>query len=173
MKSVILLIIISTLIGCSSKKTDEELFSEGDKNYQGNKYPEAVSSYEELIDQYPESKLVPESLFRLASFYQNKLLKNISSKESLNKSVELFRRIYDEYPNSEFAPNGLFMAGFVYSNEIKNYDKAREMYNLFIEKYPDHDLIISAKQELEYMGLTPEEILEKNLAKENSDKKLN
>jgi TolA-binding protein len=161
------------LIGCSSKKTDKELFSEGDKNYQENKYPEAVSSYEELIDQYPESKFAPESLFRLASFYQNKLLKNISAKESLDKSVELFRKIYDDYPNSEFAPNGLFMAGFVYSNEIKNYDKAREMYNLFIEKYPDHELAVSAEQEMEYMGLSPEEILEKNLAKENTEQKSN
>jgi hypothetical protein len=38
---------------------------------------------------------------------------------------------------------------------------------LFIEKYPDHELAASAKEELENMGLTPEEILQKNLAKSN------
>jgi len=167
--SIILLIISALLIGCSTKKTDEELYSEGDKNYKANKFPEAVSAYEELINEYPDSKLTPGTLFRVATIYQNQQLKNISAKESLDKSVQLFRRIYDQYPKSKFAATGLFMAGFVYSNALKNYDKARETYNLFIEKFPDNELVVSAKQELEYMGLTPEEILEKNLAKGDTD----
>ena len=37
-------------------------------------------------------------------------------------------------------------------------------YNLFLEKYPSHPLAVSAKEELNNMGLTPEEILKQNEA---------
>jgi len=35
-----------------------------------------------------------------------------------------------------------------------------------METFPEHDLAASAKEELDNMGLTPEEILQKNIAKE-------
>ena len=34
-----------------------------------------------------------------------------------------------------------------------------------METFPDHELAASAKEELDNMGLTPEEILRKNIAK--------
>ena len=58
------------------------------------------------------------------------------------------------------------MAGFVQSNELHDYDGATETYNSFLKVFPDHELAASAKEELNNMGLTPEEILEKNLARQ-------
>ena len=63
---------------------------------------------------------------------------------------------------------GLFMAGFVQANDLHDYDAASETYNLFLKTYPDHELATSAKEELDNMGLTPEEILKKNLAREQN-----
>jgi len=60
---------------------------------------------------------------------------------------------------------GLFMAGFVLANELNMYNEATETYNYFIEKFPEHELAASAKEELDNMGLTPEEILRKNIAR--------
>ena len=167
MKSALSLILIALIfISCSSKKSDEELFNEAKKNTEEEKIPEAVASYEELLNEYPDSKIVPEALTNLAAIYQNKLVKNISESESLLEAAKLFRRIYDDYPESEFAPMGLFMAGFVLANELNMYNEATENYNLFMDTFPEHDLAASAKEELDNMGLTPEEILQKNIAKE-------
>ena len=84
----------------------------------------------------------------------------------LQEAAKLFRQIYDDYPESEFAPMGLFMSGFVLANELNMYNEATENYKLFLEAFPDDKLAASAKEELDNMGLTPEEILQKNLARQ-------
>ena len=167
MKSALSIILVAVVfISCSSKKSDEELFNEGKTNTEEGKIPEAVVSYEELLKEYPDSKAAPEAIKNLASIYQNKLVKNISETESLQEATKLFRQIYDDYPESEFAPMGLFMACFVLANDLNMYNEATETYNLFMETFPEHELAASAKEELDNMGLTPEEILQKNIAKE-------
>ena len=166
MKSALSLILVAFIfISCSSKKSDEELFNEAKTNTEDGKIPEAVASYEELLKEYPDSKTAPEALTNIAAIYQNKLVKNISETESLVEAAKFFRQIYDDYPESEFAPMGLFMAGFVLANELNMYNEATENYNLFMETFPDHELAASAKEELDNMGLTPEEILQKNIAR--------
>src|SRR3972149_5230349 len=159
-------ILLVLLLGCSSNKSPDELLDEGEKLSNENKIPEAVSVYENLLKEYPEDELAPEATTRLAAIYQNKLLKNISEKESLNKSVELFESIFEKYSDSKQAPMGLFMAGFIQANELHDYNAATETYNLFLEVYPEHELAASAKEELDNMGLTPEELLQKNLARQ-------
>lgn len=167
MKKILSLFILLILFGCGSKKSAEELLTEANTNLKNNKVPEAVLLFEEIINEYPESDKVPEVLSQLASIYQNKMLKNLSDTESLEKAVSFFRRIFDDYPESSYAPTGLFMSGFVLANELNYYDRATETYKLFLEKYPNHELAASAKEEVVNMGLSPEEILKKNLAKEN------
>jgi TolA-binding protein len=164
----ILSLSVILLVGCSNKKSAAELFSDGEMFLEESKIPEAVNSYETLMNEYPDDVLAPDAIARLASIYQNKQVKNVPETQSLLKSIELFRSIYDKYPNSEQAPMGLFMAGFVEANELQNYEAATETYNLFLKTFPDHELATSAKEELDNMGLTPEEILKKNIAREQN-----
>jgi len=110
--------------------------------------------------------MTPEALSQLASIYQNKQIKSLSDKENLEKAIELFQKLHDEYPSSEFAPPGLFMAGFISANELQNYETATVYYKQFLTEYPDSELASSAQAELDNMGLPPEEILLKNMAKE-------
>jgi TolA-binding protein len=168
MKTIIITLsfFILLLAGCSDKKTAGELLTEGEKFTSEENLPEAVLSYETIIKDYPDDVLAPEATVRVATIYQNKLVKNISENESLLKSVELFKSIYEKYPGSQQAPMGLFMAGFVQANELHDYDRATETYNTFLKVFPDHELAASAKEELDNMGLTPEEILQKNLARQ-------
>jgi len=79
----------------------------------------------------------------------------------MNKSIESFKKIFEKYPQNKYAPVSLFMSGFVQANELQNYDEATKAYNLFLQKYPDHELAKSAKEELDNMGLSPEDILKK------------
>lgn len=166
MKSIISLIILLLLVGCSSKKSEKELFDEAQKNLKEDKIPEAIMAFEELVSGYSESELAPEALSQLASIYQNKLVKNLSEKENLEKAVTFFKKIHDEYPESSYAPTGLFMAGFINANELKNYKEAAALYNQFLQEYPDDELATSAQSELDNMGLSPEDILKKNMANE-------
>jgi len=166
MKSIIAFLILLVVFGCSAKKSDKELFDTAKADLKVQKYPEAVVSFEELIKEHPDSELAPEALSEEASIYQNKQIKNLSEKENLEKSIELFKKIHDDYPKSEFAPSGLFMAGFIYANDLQDYDAATKIYHQFLKEYPDNELAASAQAELDNMGLSPEEILSRNMAKE-------
>ncbi len=166
MKSIISLLILILMVGCSSKKSDKELFNEAQNYLKQDKVPEAVMALEELVNDNAGSELAPEALSQLAGLYQNKLIKSMSEKENLERAIELFKKLYQEYPKSSFAPSGLFMAGFIYANELNNFEEATKLYSQFVKEYPDHELAASAQAELDNMGLTPEEILLRNMAKE-------
>jgi len=166
MKSIIAFSLLLLFFGCSSNKSDKEMFDEAETNLKEKKYPEAVISFEELINDHPDSKLAPEALSQLASIYQNKQVKNLSEEENLEKAIELFKKLHDNYPSSEYAPSGLFMAGFISANELHNYEAATLIYQQFLKEYPNNELASSAQAELDNMGLSPEEILSKNMAKE-------
>ena len=166
MKSFLSLLMLLLIVGCSSKKTDKELFDIAQKNLKENKIPEAVTAYDQLVNDYSESKLAPEALTQLASIYQNKMVKSISEEENLKKAISIFKRIHNDYPKSEYAPSGLFMAAFITANDLKNYKEATLLYEQFLKEYPDNDLASSAQAELDNMGLSPEEILKNNVAKE-------
>jgi TolA-binding protein len=166
MKSIIALLTIFLIVSCSTKKTDKELFDEAQQNLKQDKIPEAVMTFEEIVNDHSDSDLAPEALSQLAGLYQNKLIKSISEKENLQKAIELFKKLHADYPKSSFAPSGLFMAGFINANELQNYGEATNLYKQFLKEYPNDELAASAQAELDNMGLTPEEILMKNMAKE-------
>jgi len=166
MKSIMSLLILLLVVGCSSKKTDKELFDTAKKDLKENKIPEAVATFDQLVNDYADSQLAPEALSQLAAIYQNKMDKSISEKDNLEKAVSIFKRIHDEYPKSEYAPSGLFMAAFISANELKKYDEATALYQQFIKEYPDNDLAASARAELDNMGKSPEEILHNNQPQE-------
>ena len=166
MNSIIALLTIFLIVGCSNKKTDKELFDEAQQNLKQDKIPEVVMALEEIMSDHSDSDLAPEALSQLAGLYQNKLIKSISEKENLKKAIELFKKLHADYPKSSFAPSGLFMAGFINANELQNYDEATSLYKQFLKEYPNDELAASAQAELDNMGLTPEEILMKNMAKE-------
>ncbi len=166
MKSKIAFLILLIFFGCSSNKSDKELFDEAQMDLKEQKFPEAATAFDELINDYPESELAPEALSQLASIYQNKQIKSLSDKENLEKAIQLFKKLHDDYPESDYAPSGLFMAGFIYANELHNYEAASAIYKQFLTEYPDDELAASAQAELDNMGLSPEQILSKKLAKE-------
>jgi TolA-binding protein len=129
------------------------------------KVGEAVKSYNELITEYPESELAPEAMVKLANLYQNMMVDSLSYIESYKKAESIFKKLYENYPESKQAPTALFMSGFIEANNLHQFDEATKTYRIFLEKYPDHELAESAKQELNTMGQAPDEILKQKKPK--------
>jgi TolA-binding protein len=154
------LLSLIVLTGCSKKSVDDYMKS-AEENLKNNKVQEAVADLEGLLKDHKESDKAPEALTKLASLYQNKMVKNLSDNESLEKSVKLYRQVFDEYPNSSQAPKALFMSAFIQANELQKFHPAEMGYRLFLQKFPDHELAASAKEELNNIGLSPEEILKR------------
>lgn len=150
--------------GCSSKSSNDYMMAAHESMMKKN-IIEAVNNYETVAKDFPESADAPEALFQLASIYQNKMVSNIPERETYQKASEIFRKVFDKYPNHKKAPMALFLSGFILANDLRNYDAATSTYNLFLKKYPENELATSAKEELNNMGLTPDQILQKKTPK--------
>ena len=87
-----------------------------------------------------------------------------------DKSIDAYRRLIANYPESIHIAKAYFMIAYNYANEIGDLEKAREAYNIFLEKYPDHDLATSVTWELENLGKDMNEIefLDSNTLEGNS-----
>ncbi len=150
--------------GCSSKSADDYMKT-AKENVKQKNISEAINNYESVIQEFPESPQAPDALFQVATLYQNKMVKNISDIESYKKAEEIFRKVYNKYPDDKKAPMALFLSGFILANDLRNFQSATNTYNLFLEKYPKHELASSAKEELSNMGLSPDQILQKKAQK--------
>ncbi len=164
MKSFIYLIVAAFILFGCAQKSGQDYLKSAEENLKNNKVQEAVSDLENFVKENPEDEKAPEALTKLASIYQNKMLKTFSDSESLQKAANIYRQVYDEYPNSKLAPTSLFMSSFILANELQKYDLAKASYILFLQKYPNHDLAKSAREELNNLGLSPDEILKRKSA---------
>ncbi len=161
--SLILFAAVFVFAGCSQKSGEGNLKT-AEENLKNNKIEEAIADYEGFIKDNPENVKAPEALTKLASIYQSKMLKTIPDSESLERAANIYRQVFDRYPKSTQAPTSLFMSSFILANELRNYNAAEISYKLFLQEYPDHELSNSAHEELNNLGLSPEEILKKKNA---------
>jgi TolA-binding protein len=151
-KLVALVLALALIAGCS-KLTEQELWDQGVDAQKAEKFHEALQSYQQLLDNYPQSPKVPEALYAIGSICQNKNL-------DVYRAIRCYRRIVDEYPTHATATSALFLIGFVYNNELKNVDSARIAYEEFLKKYPDNTMAESARFELANLGKSPDEIID-------------
>jgi TolA-binding protein len=158
-KVVSILFIVLVAVACSSNK-DKEYFDSASTKYKANDFYGAVSDYNKLLNEYPNSKFAEDSYFAIANIYQMNKVPNLSREKSAKKAVEYFQKYYKQFPDSERAPKALFLIGFILANDLQEYDSARIAYTEFLNKYPQHELAASVKMELDYLGKTPEEIIE-------------
>jgi tetratricopeptide (TPR) repeat protein len=158
------MIAMALLYSCQSKleKLEEAVYSE-DFVYDSKgleKAGELQDLYVELAESNPGDTLSAEYYFKAAELAMN-----------LNKTqqaLELYNKIIYTFPEFKKAPESLFLMAFIYENTLQNYGRAKELYELFLEKYPDHDFADDARFSLMYLGKSPEELMkefeEKNAA---------
>jgi len=166
MKYFILSVLFTSVIiitGCSSKSSGDYMKAAHDSMVKKN-ISEALTNYESIIKEFPKSAEAPDALFQIATIYQNKMVKDISDKDANTKAEETFRQVFNKYPDYEKAPMALFLSGFILANDLKDFRAATATYNLFLQKYPKHELATSAREELDNMGLSPDQILHKKAA---------
>ncbi len=65
-----------------------------------------------------------------------------------------FETIVKQFPNGLYTARAMFMVGYLNANHLNNIDKARQYYQMFVDKYPNHELADDAKFELEHLGQT-------------------
>ncbi len=143
------LILMFLLVSCS-RKSANELYTEGIKAENEKEFARAIDTYNEIIDKYEKDALADSALFRIALVYNNDL-------HETPKAINAYQKYFTKYPTSVHAPTALFLTGFLYNNDLRMFDSAKVVYEKFLQLYPNHDLAQSAKFELSTLGKDPGE----------------
>ena len=140
---------LKSRIGILEEKIASENFVFDEKGMQlAGELAQAYISYAEEHKNSPEA---PVYLYKAAD-----LMLNLNkSKESL----DLYNRIIYQYPDFEKAPECLFLVAYIYENNLQHYGKAKEVYELFLQKYPQHDFADDAAISIQNIGKSPEELI--------------
>ena len=69
--------------------------------------------------------------------------------------IKLYEQIVEKHGESKFAAQAQFMIGFVYAEELKDESKARAALEQVIARYPQSELVDSARWMLENMAWSP------------------
>jgi TolA-binding protein len=84
---------------------------------------------------------------------QYQIAYELYNNQEYQKAIDNFKLVIEQYPKGKFTGTSIFLIGFISNNFTKELDQAKEYYELFIEKYPDDDMISSAKYELQHLGM--------------------
>lgn len=120
---------------------------------------ELVQAYNDFAKKYSEDTLAAEYLFRAGEISMNINM--------ARRAIQYFDRISNNFPEYKKVPYCVFLQAFIYDTRLNNLEKAREYYNLFISKFPDHELVKDAKASIDNLGKSLEEIIESFEEKQN------
>ena len=113
-------------------------------------------------------EVIEEELYRLerkyktANYIREELIKNTKSAKELwelaqdenspENKILFYTAIFEGYPDHKFAPQAMFMTAFTYSEEMSDFVFARRYLSKLFDKYPDSEIIESAKWLEKNMG---------------------
>lgn len=158
---VMLAVLAFGMMACGEKKLTQDDLKKAEltlADEQGNLNKEAVPAVVEqfckFVEQNPDDATAPEWLFKALQL-------EIKAEES-EKAIEICNKLVENYPDYENNPAALVMtASEVYDSQLHDLDKARATYEKVINDYPSTDWANNAEKMIEFLGLTPEEILSK------------
>jgi outer membrane protein assembly factor BamD (BamD/ComL family) len=148
--------LLIVLAGCSGRPA-AELYSEGRKAEEEKNFTLALELYNEAVTNASEEAYAESSMYRIVMLSTN-------VEKDRSKVLAEEQRFLTLYPTSENAPTVMFMMAFMYNNEMHSLDSARHYYQTFLGKWPEHELAVSARFELENLGKSPEEYIRGTVA---------
>lgn len=156
--ALLLLVIVSSCKKSEQDKLREEitkkeqaLYKDKTESIDKDKAVEMERLYSSYADKYVEDTLSAEYLFRAAEIAENA--------GQPGNAISYLTRIEDNYKNYNNYPLVIFKKAYVYENCMKNIEKARSYYEKFIDDYPNHELVETAKSSLMFLGLSDDQLI--------------
>ena len=130
---------------------ENEIYKDNTASFNKKQAYTLIDSYKEFSEKYPKETKTPYFLFKAGEL---SMTMNLGS-----QAVVFFNQIENKYPEHQKYPLSIFYQAFVFENNLNNLKKAKEYYELFLKKYPKHELADDAEMSLKNLGKSPEEII--------------
>lgn len=106
--------------------------------------PEGVPLYEQLVSQYPETTVDPDSSLQLAESY--------TRRKEYQKALTVYEKLLKLYPHSDKADNALWCMAGLYREQLHQPEKADQCLQIIIDAYPLSEWYNPSKFALEEQG---------------------
>jgi tol-pal system protein YbgF len=104
------------------------------------KYNQAIQAYQQFLQNYPNSRYVPDSYYWIGQMYY--------AQRKLDNASESLQVVVDKYPDSKKASGALFRLAVIMEDQNK-ISQAKYYYQQIITDYPDKSEAKKAKQKLD------------------------
>jgi tol-pal system protein YbgF len=108
-------------------------------------YPLAIQGFQAYLNYYPKSDQADDAQFQIGESYYN------SGK--FTEAVAAYNRVISDYQGGNRVPDAFYKRGRTQENIPGQTDQAKQSYQMVIDKFPDSQAAVLAKQRLE--GLKP------------------
>jgi tol-pal system protein YbgF len=106
-------------------------------------YDKAVSTFREVVTNYPTGDLAPNAQFWMGESYY--------TKGDLESAVTAYRKVLSDWPNARKAPDAMVKLGFSLS-DLKRTSEARSTLEEVVRKYPGTPAAALAADRLKRLG---------------------
>jgi tetratricopeptide (TPR) repeat protein len=165
MKKILIVLTTALLIVSCSVNRDKEqqkieqheaALSSVDRLTANDETTEMLSLYRNYAKHFPDDSLAPVYLQRAADLS--------IALGATDAAVSLLDSVISLYPGFEDIGGCWFLKGYAYET-AEMFDSARTAYTYFVDNYPEHSLAADTRRMIDYLGMSPEEMLEAILAK--------
>ncbi len=170
-KHLSIILIALTIASCDSAKEklmaeiskgELKLFNDTTKTLNPEVSNNVLNNYLAFADTYKDDTTSAAYLFKAGD-----LANGLGRPE---EAITIYERLRTTFPDYRKSATALFMQAFIYETSLNDKEKAKAKYKEFIEKYPDHLLVPSAKATLDQLNanMTDEELIRLFEAKGNN-----
>lgn len=113
---------------------------------------------EKLLNAY-DKFITHDSYYNVSKEYMFKAGEICKALDRPNDAIKYFNMLLERDPKDELAGSALFYKAMIIGDMLHDDELAKTTYQEFIDKYPKHPLVESAKASIKLQGQTLEEIV--------------
>jgi tol-pal system protein YbgF len=123
--------------------SEQATYDAGMAALRGGSYDKAITSFREVVTNYPTGDLASNAQFWIGESYY--------TKGDLDSAVAAYRKVLTDWPNSRKAPDAMVKLGFSLS-DMKRTSEARSTLEEVVRKYPGTNAAQLAADRLKRLG---------------------
>lgn len=184
-KYIYFVVILASILSCNTTEDKKEESStaleENDlTTYEGRvseieKYTKLIyddslnfnKNYAEKLLAAYDKFITHDNYYTISNEYMFKAGELCRALDRPNDAIKYFNMLLEKDPKDPHAGAALFYKAMIIGDMLHDDELAKATYQEFIDKYPDHPLVESAKASIKLQGKTLEEIV-KGFEKQNS-----
>jgi outer membrane protein assembly factor BamD (BamD/ComL family) len=169
-KTLLLPLLMLVLTSCGPSRQKEismirniegRLYSSSATSFDRESADSLLMMYSAFIKKHPGDSLTRNFIFKAGNLFM--------TEGKGREALEMFDLYMNKYPEDAKTPVCMFFKGYINETIMNDLEKAQEIYILFLEKYPRHDFADDARNALNNLGKTPEQMVAGFEAKKKAD----